>query len=172
MSRLHKPTEKTKNPTRWMMALLMLASFSTQAQVFTGGGISAHFFGALYVEGSATIGYQYEKLRVGTSPLVSFTKYNALPTQYSFGNRLFAQYTVFQNLFIEAGATALNVPIFSDINLNNKRTWIWGLPIGAGYNQPLGDRAFFQTRILYDVLHGTNSPYQNPLITAGVIYRL
>lgn len=153
---------------------LVFCIWSNQAksQIFTGGNASVSFFNNnFYVDVAPVVGYQIKNLRLGASPVFAYSKFSNVDENYSYGGRLFTQYTIFAGLFAHAEFEALNVETFQslDTGLNN-RVWILGAPVGAGYNQALGERINLQVMVLYNLVQNTNYPYNNPIIRGGIVY--
>lgn len=158
------------------VAAFLLTGGALQAQVYTGGNASVSFTNNnVYADVAPILGYRINKLNVGVSPVLAYQKPQNLDAIYSYGGRLFTQYTVWQGLFVHGELEALNVQDFvagADAEGNFGRTWVVGLPVGAGYNQMLGDRISLQAMVLFNVLENDNYPYENPIIRGGINYSL
>lgn len=156
-----------------MSMLLGMATFA-HAQVYTGGNVSVGFDNnTTYADIAPILGYQIGKARVGVSPVLNYNKTTNADAQYSFGARLFGQYTVFQGFFLHAEFESLNVEDrANDIDGQPPydRTWVVGLPVGAGYNQQLTDRISAQFMVLWNVIENDNTPTTNPIIRGGINY--
>jgi hypothetical protein len=47
------------------------------------------------------------------------------------------------------------------------RTNVFGLYVGGGYRQPLGENSSLNILLLYNLNQDRNSPYQNPIVRIG-----
>jgi hypothetical protein len=158
----------------YLTGLFVCMATLAQAQVYTGGNVSVGFDNnTTYADIAPVLGYQMGKARVGVSPVFNYSKTTNQDAQYSFGARLFGQYTVFQGFFLHAEFESLNV----EDRANDAdglppydRTWVVGLPVGAGYNQQLTDRINAQFMVLWNVIENENAPTTNPIIRGGINY--
>lgn len=156
-----------------LLTLFMTTSASV-AQVFTGGNVSVSYNDGIYIDISPMVGYTIKELRVGVSPLVSYKNNTRSDfTSYSFGGRVFSQYTVTDGVFLHAEFQMQNsetVTERADGTKDKNRTWTMGLPVGAGYEYKLNDHAKAQVTVLYDLLQDPDSPNGKPIVRGGVIY--
>jgi len=158
-----------------LLGLLCCMAAPLRAQVYTGGNVSVGYENnTTYADIAPIIGYQMGKARVGVSPVFNYNKTTNTDARYSFGARLFGQYTVFQGFFLHAELESLNVEDRAndaDGEPPYERTWIVSLPVGAGYNQQLNDRMSAQFMVLWNVIKNENTPTTNPIIRGGINYR-
>ena len=136
---------------------------TTKAQIITGGNISLNYANGFYLDLSPMIGYKWEKINVGFSPFYAYRQ-NTSSSDYSFGGRVFSQFYFVENIFLHAEVDASNVSYY------NSRKWVYGIPLGAGYQSNISENVGMQISILYDVLLDKNSLKENPEIRGGIIY--
>ncbi|MCS6823676.1 MAG: hypothetical protein NZ529_05220 [Cytophagaceae bacterium] len=162
-----------KTSTIIIFVLLAAFSRSLHAQVYTGGNASVGYDNGWYADIAPIIGYQIERYRVGVSPIFSYRTYVNSSQVWSYGGRIFNQVDIVQGAFAHAEFQILNteyVYVYPDGNVKT-RVWVKSLPVGAGYQYPISDRASFQAIVLYDLLQDKRSVYNKPTFRAGVIYR-
>lgn len=132
------------------------------AQIFTGGDISVSYSNALYADVAPTIGYKYKKIRIGISPIVSFTLSDNKLNNLSYGARLYSEYDIIKGILAHAE--------IQTINTNN--TWVLSAPLGVGYEYKIAKNVYFKGLVLWDVIDDPNSTQENPIIRAGLVYSL
>jgi hypothetical protein len=154
-------------------AILLYAGRDTSAQVYTGGSIGMHYDAGLYADISPMLGYRYGILDAGVAPFYSYREYENRPARYSYGNRIFMQLTFFRNVFAHGEYEVSNISTSTN-GPDGKplRKWIRGMPVGGGYRYNLTPKSQAYGMILYDVLLDPESPVRNPIIRAGVTFRL
>jgi opacity protein-like surface antigen len=151
-----------------------LLTITTKAQVFTGGNVSVSYENGLYADIAPVIGYQLDKARAGVSPILSYKVSGSL-SNFSYGGRIFGQYNVYQGAFAHAEFQALNAGIstlLTDGTRSKDRKWAFSLPVGAGYEYKISDKAKLQVSVLYDLLQDKNTPAGKPVVRGGIIYDL
>ncbi len=144
--------------------LLSISVDESQAQLYTGGSVGLHYRDGFYMDASPLIGYRFGKIDAGVSPFFSYREYSDKSSKYSYGNRLFTQFTIIPNVFLHGEFEASNIEVAGD------RKWITGLPLGGGYRYSLTDRTRAYGMVLYDVLLHRDSPVQNPIVRGGITY--
>lgn len=149
---------------------------SVNAQIFTGGNISATYDNGVYIDVAPIIGYRVSELSAGLSPVFSYKKpESSNQTFYSTGGRVFSQYHFIENAFLHGEFQAMNNSIsetLPDGSRRHFREWIFSLPVGAGYEYKLSDKARVQASVLYDLIQDKNSPNRQPVIRGGIVYDL
>ncbi|MFO8054394.1 MAG: hypothetical protein R6U19_04430 [Bacteroidales bacterium] len=136
------------------------------AQFYTGGNIGADFDNdGYYIDASPLFGYRLEKVRAGISPFYSHRDFKKGPSRYSYGGRVFTQYTFIKNVFVHGEFEASNIELYGE-----KRKWIIGLPLGAGYRKEIAPNTQAYGMVLYDVLLDDDSMVRNPILRGGVQY--
>lgn len=159
----------------FIVYLLTLASFTSYSQVFTGGNVSISYENGIYADIAPIIGYGLEDFRAGVSPIVSYRKSTVNNTSFSYGARIFGQYSVIENAFVHAEFQAMNSGIYTtqaDGTRTKQTIWAIALPVGAGYEYKISEKAYAQVSVLYDLLQDKNSPNRMPVIRAGIRYDL
>jgi hypothetical protein len=144
----------------------MLTSVRSYSQVFTGGNVSVNYSNGIYVDLAPIIGYQIQSFKVGLSPIGSYSTVNGTSGVYSFGGRVFTEYTVWQGIFVHAEFEGQNVPVGSS------RSWIFSAPIGVGYEYPIMKGVMLQGSVLWDFMQQKNNPRENPIVRGGLVYTL
>lgn len=153
------------------ICLLFLFPSHASAQVYTGGSTVLSFQNnRTYFEASPLIGYRMNDLSVGTGAIISYSRRNG-NARTNYGARIFSQYDVIDGLFIHGEMEALNAKYRSSSG-SSTRSWIFSIPVGAGYRQQISDNVYATASILYDLIHHRNSPYDNPIIRGGIRYYL
>lgn len=156
---LHAQEAKEKTKAPW------------KDKVSIGGNLGLQFGNPTLIDVSPTLGYRVnEKFMPGIGATYiynSWRDFDGNRSQISvYGGRLFARYTVIQNLFVHGEYELLNFPLFAD---NTDRQWVPALLVGGGYSQRLGERSSINVMILWNVLQDGTRPslYNNPIIRVG-----
>jgi hypothetical protein len=153
--------------------LLFSGFFQSDAQIYSGGSVGAHFDNGFYLDASPLFGYRFGILDAGIAPFYSYREYDNRPSRYSYGNRIFTQLTFIPNVFAHAEFEVSNISTgITGPDGNPERKWITGLPIGGGYRYNLAPKTQAYGMILYDVILDPDSPVRNPIIRGGVTFRL
>lgn len=164
-----------KLSTAIAVILISLISNRASAQIFTGGDLSATFINGIKVDIAPTIGYKYKSFSVGLSPVVLYT---AASTQgfagdFSYGARLYVEYTVFKGVFVHVEGKAMNTGYLDNSGIK-QHGWVIGAPIGVGYEYELAKNVWFKGMALYDpFVHinlNQNLPNPNPTVRGGITY--
>ncbi|CAN5365627.1 hypothetical protein BH11BAC1_BH11BAC1_25860 [soil metagenome] len=144
-------------------------------KIYIGGNLGLQFGTTTVINVSPQIGYHVtDKFVPGIG--LTYIYYN-FRDPYSnsryetniYGGSVFGKYFFTQNIFAHAEYEELNLEGY-DLYLNKyTRLWVPSLFVGAGYNQPLGQRGFIQLLVLFEVLQDRNSPYyrNNPIVRIG-----
>lgn len=146
---------------------LFISTSDSSAQIYTGGNMGVSFNNGYVIDMAPTLGYKYKIFQAGVNP---FFTYMESTKQYAIGARLFTEVTVYKETFVRAEFEMANAEVWNGIVSNRK--WIMALPIGAGYRYKISEGVYAWGSILYDVLHGPDSPTQNPIIRGGINYQL
>lgn len=149
-----------------MIIIMMMFSARSYSQIFTGGTTSVNWNNGIYVDLAPIIGYQIQSFKVGLSPIGSYSTVNGTSGVYSFGGRVFTEYTVWKGIFLHAEFEGQNVPVGSS------RSWIFAAPVGVGYEYPIMKGVMLQGSVLWDFMQQKNNPKENPIIRGGIIYTL
>lgn len=141
--------------------------FSANAQLVTGGTLGVDYRNdGYFIELAPKIGYKYSIFESGAAPFLSYRESSDYLT---YGLQLYTQATVYKGLFLHAEFLATNAYIFSEKN----RQWVFGLPLGVGFQQEISDGLWLKASVLWDVLYKEGySPNKNPLFRIGLTYVL
>lgn len=150
-----------------LISIGLLRSYTANGQLFTGGNIGFQFDnnGSVF-DASPIVGYRINKLEAGLAPFFTYTMPNNAVNQYLYGARIFSKYHVIQGLFLHAEFEGVNMPS-PDETIG--RTWTIGLPVGAGYEQRVG-QVRVHASVLYDLLLDPDSGKKNPIYRGGIVY--
>jgi hypothetical protein len=154
--REHKNRKKDKDDT----------AFSDK--LFTGGDFGLQFGTLTVVQLSPIVGYwvTQDKLAVGAG--ITYQYYNNHAYKFStsiYGGNVFTRYYFGESFFAHGEYEMLNVEAFDGFH---DRVWVPGLLAGGGYRQPLGEKASFTIIALWNFTQSTYTPYNNPVIRAGI----
>lgn len=179
-----------------IITLLLLISFSTQAQVYFeeeeqdsisfqdrlyfGGNLSLNLgFGntGTFINASPLVGYMVNddfSVGVGVNYIYISREFFFIGSNQTFevsastyGGRLFAQHNVIDNYFFHAEFENMNVDVPSDFQSGvSQREWVPGLLIGGGTFQPVFGRGGVNLTVLYNVLY---DELRSPYRSAWVI---
>lgn len=151
-----------------------------------GGGFGMQFGNVTLLDLSPSIGYRVtDQLILGTG--ISY-KYNHIKDytldlnsgkwyDYNsnvFGGSIWSRYYLLQNIFAHAEIEQLRINYkytsFSSTTPTNIKSGVdvTSVLVGGGYRQPLGGHVFFNILILFNLNETEFSPYNNPIIRAGV----
>lgn len=145
-------------------------------RIVVGGGLGLSFGSQQdFFSISPTIGYKVtERMLAGTGVTYRYTKYKYYSpaiklTDYGFNP--FVRYTIFSGIFLQAEYEYLNYefPVTTETSIRkNYNSFL----AGAGFIQPIGNKAAFYVLALYnfsyqDVQPGQYTPYPSPLILRG-----
>lgn len=149
-----------------LLIIIFMVNSRSNAQIFTGGNVSANYSNGVYIDVAPIIGYQIQSFKVGLSPIGSYSTVGGASATYSYGGRIFAEYTVWQGIFVHGEFGGQNVPVGSG------RSLIFSAPIGVGYEYPVMKGVLLQGSVLWDFMQQKNNPSENPIIRGGIIYSL
>jgi hypothetical protein len=150
------------------------------AQFYTGGNMSFNVVGGFSLDLAPIAGYQYEKFKAGVSPVIMYTATGNTAGSFSYGGRVFAEYTISKGIFAHAEFGALNAGHI-DWPTNGaagifKRSWVLSAPVGVGYEYEITKGVWVQAMVLYDALLDINliqgSPLANPSVRGGINYSI
>ncbi|HON52510.1 MAG TPA: hypothetical protein PLS12_04835 [Bacteroidales bacterium] len=158
-----------KNTKIYILFPLLIFSTYSFAQIRTGGNIGLNVYNnILIIDLSPEIGYTFiDNALAGFSPFILYAK--QLQTdekQILYGARTFGEYK------LEIGA-------FAHVEYEISRLWttegfmktMYALPVGGGFESPIGINTTAYFMLLYDVLYKPGISYrQNPIIRAGLRY--
>ena len=153
--------------------LITLLQNKIEAQVFTGGDLSVTFTNGVNVDLAPIIGYKVKGFSTGLSPVVMYRATGGLNGEFSYGGRIFAEYSIWKGIFVHAEFEALNTGYLDNFQVK-QRNWVLGAPVGVGYEYEINKNVWFKGSVLYDVLIDLNldqnSSSSNPIVRGGVVY--
>lgn len=141
-----------------------------------GGYLGAQFGTVTVIDISPLASYRItEKLYAGLGLTYMFYKdkrYVPSISISSYGGSVFAGYYVWRDLFLHAEYAPLYEPDYYDYytplpNEKKKAPWAHDIYLGAGYRQWIGERAFVNLMVLFNINETEFSPYRNPIIRIG-----
>jgi hypothetical protein len=140
---------------------------SLKDRLFTGGNMGLQIGNPTMIDISPLIGLKITKhARVGigaTYLYYKYTDYNAVYISNIYGGRVFAQHTIWKNIFAHAEYEVLNGEWVSTARYN-----ISSVLVGAGFRQLLFANSYLNLMLLWNLTNTYDSPYTNPVIRAGV----
>ena len=150
-----------------VIMVLLFAAGGLRAQVFTGGNVSFNMDNGYYLDAAPIIGYKIKSFKAGLSPVASYSGYADFKGVYSYGARVFTEYTVYKGIFLHGEFGAMNTQRNDG---TTSRLWSLSAPLGVGYEYAITDNIMAQGSVLWDVMHTGDSPGENPIIRGGIIY--
>ena len=151
-----------------------------------GGGFGMQFGNVTLLDFSPSVGYRVsDQLTLGTG--ISY-KYNHID-QYTldlntgswydynsnvYGGSVWGRYYILKNIFAHAEIEQLRINYrFTSVSSTEPTMVKDGVDVtsvlvGGGYRQPLGGRVFFNILVLFNLNETDFSPYNNPIIRAGI----
>lgn len=137
-------------------------------KIFYGGNLGLQFGTFTFIDLSPMVGYRVtDRFHLGAGYTFNYIS-NRL-TQRTLiirGYRGFARYFLTSNLFTHAEYESLQ-GVFPFDN----KAWLSTFLAGIGYRQQIASRAFLDFQLLYNFSSNPYSPYSNPVIRGGVIFR-
>lgn len=137
-------------------------------KVFVGGNFWMQFGNYTFIDISPMVGYRFtEKFSAGLGPSYQYLSIKDLGYSFStnaYGGRVFGRYFIWQNLFTHSELELINLEAF---DIQRRRVNVTNLYVGGGYRQMLGERAYADIVVLWNLNESVYSPYRNPIIRAG-----
>ncbi len=159
-----------------ILAAMLSSGTKSYGQFFTGGEFSVTFLGGFNADIAPIIGYKVKNFSAGLSPVLLYTASGNTAGNFSYGGRIFAEYSIYKGLFAHAEFGIMNMG-YVDWNQPGgvlARNWVMSAPIGVGYEKEITNNVWFKTMVLYDPLLDLNlnqsSPLANPSIRGGFTY--
>jgi len=145
-----------------------------------GGFFGASFGNVVYVDVSPVVAYRFHKrFALGAGFIYQYLNYKDLyqpPWQdlnktNIFGGRIFPRVFVWEELFVQIEYMPLNAEVESrDVNGNidgEIRETFHNAFAGAGYNIPIGDRAYFTILASINITTNLLYPTRQPALSFG-----
>lgn len=137
-------------------------------RLYFGGNIGLQFGSVTFIDVSPLVGYKVtEDFSIGAGITYIYIKYNYF-NSYStdiYGGRIFSRYYFLENLFAHAEVEQLSGQWDY---FTNRRFFVTSVLAGAGYRQPISDRASMNLLVLWNFNESIYSPYTNPVIRGGI----
>ncbi len=135
-------------------------------KVYVGGTFWMQFGNVTFIDVSPLVGYRFtDKFSAGPGIVYQYYKDKRYTPDYetnTYGGRLFARYTIFQQFFAQAQYENLSTEFFYRDG-TRFREWVPGAFIGGGILQPLGRRGAIVISGMYNLLYDEErSPYPSP----------
>lgn len=148
-------------------------NYNLKEKLSFGGNFMVWFGSTSYVYLSPVVNCALtDRLNVGLGAIYNYYGYKSGPTKYSYsiyGLHSYALAFITKNVFGKVEFNHLLQPNVYSYNYNDK-VWVSYVYLGGGFRQPLGDRAFFYTSIMYNVNQNAQSVfYANPMIQVGIL---
>ena len=89
-----------------------------------------------------------------------------------YGGSVFTQYQVFEPVRLYAEYEILDIETFDTNTFETRRRLVPGLLVGGGYTQAIGGNSSFTIMLLYNLLDGPYSIYENPILRIGFNFGL
>jgi hypothetical protein len=137
-------------------------------RLYFGGSFGLQFGTQTFIEIAPIIGYRLtERLYGGLGLKYQYYKYNDNYFTYSsniYGGGPFAQFIVFEGLFLHAEYEILNLEVPDLYYQKYTRENVSSVFLGGGYRQMMGSRSALDFLVLYNVNYSTKSPYSDPWV--------
>lgn len=157
----------------------------SQRLVF-GGGFGLQFGNVTLLDLSPIIGYRLtDQLTLGTGLSYKYNRVNDYTQDLNtghwydyksnvFGGSIWGRYYLLKNIFAHAEIEQLQIDYrytsvsYSTPTVVKNGIGVTSVLVGGGYRQPIGGRVFFNILILFNLNETDFSPYNNPIIRAGI----
>ncbi|MCK5538175.1 MAG: hypothetical protein KAI79_15215 [Bacteroidales bacterium] len=140
-------------------------------KIFFGGNIGLQFGTYTYVEVAPLMGFHVTpSLDIAAGIMYTYSK-NSI-TQFSsqmYGTNVYSQLTLIKPFVVHAQAELLNANYIA-LNGEISRDWFEAFLVGGGIKQQIGEKSYSFFLILWNLSDSFSSPYQNPVIKAGIIF--
>jgi hypothetical protein len=139
-------------------------------KLFFGGGIGLQFGAVTQIEIAPIVGYRVsDRFQPGIGLTYSYFKdqtYSYTLEYSTYGGSVFARFFLFEGLFAQAEAEALNIKAYYSPT-ESERLWIGNYYVGGGYYQKLGERSGMYILVMWNLNQTELTPYSNPVIRIG-----
>lgn len=149
--------------------------FTLKDRIFTGGNMGLQIGNPTMIDISPMVGLKITKhASIGVGGTYLYYKYTDI-TYFStvyisniYGGRVFAQHTIWKNIFAHAEYEVLN----GDWGYGVGRYNISSVLVGGGFRQSLFGNTYANLTILVNLNNTYDSPYTNPIIRGGIMVGL
>lgn len=136
-------------------------------KVYVGGNFGLQFGTVTYIDVSPLAGYRItNRFSAGPGITYRYTKIRGYDGSSTYGGRIFARHSLWQQFFAHAEYENLNTEFIDPVGRDQiVRGWVPGFFVGGGIFQPLGEKAAVYIYGLYNLLYNNfKSPYQSPWV--------
>jgi len=146
---------------------------SPNNRIYYGGNVGLSFGSYTMIGLYPLVGYKVtDKLSFGGKigyEYIQDKRYEPSYSSSNYGASIFTRYRIIPRLYLHAEYAGLNYAV-RDIDGEAKREWIPFLFVGGGFSQSLGNHAWLNLQVLFDVLQNENSPYSSwePFFSVGI----
>ena len=138
-------------------------------KTFFGTNFQAQFGSITFIYLSPSIGYiPFKKCNIGVGAIYNYASANIAGyghfSQSIFGGHSYIRYFLTQNFFAQAQFDKLLQPDWYNLKDPGKKVWVDYALVGAGYSQPIGNLAAFNTSIMYNLTPQALSIYPSQYI--------
>lgn len=139
--------------------------------LFFGGGLGLQFGTYTLIDISPVIGYKVSpRFHPGIRLTYQYQKDSRMNYQtYRYGGSVFARLFLFQGIYAQAEAEALNIEWMNQ-SLEEYRLWIENYFVGGGYFQKMGKSGGMYLTVLWNLNDSGYSLYTNPVIRVGFTF--
>ena len=147
------------------------------SHVSIGGSLGLQFGNVTFVGISPLLNYHInDYVEIGAGPIYQYFSYNDPYYNYSYstsiyGGRITALCFLpgqLSHIFIMGEYDIINVPDYYSPIAAITRATIEIPLVGVGVRRPIGEHSYLIVSGLWDLSNSVLSPYQNPIITAGI----
>ncbi len=143
-------------------------------RLFLSPDLGLQFGTVTVVNVSPKIGYRItDKFASGLGGTYIYIKdktYKSLGYIYEssiYGGSVFSQYQIFEQIRLYSEYEMLSLETFNSKTFKTTRELVPSLLAGGGYTSRIGEYSSFGIMLLYNLLDGPNSIYDNPVIRIG-----
>jgi hypothetical protein len=148
---------------------------SFKDHLFFGGGLGLQFGNMTLIDISPMVGYKITpRIGIGVGPTYKYYGYkDKLNPSYDFktnvyGGSIFSRIILYENIFAHAEYESLYYKMKNSTSSGLPESLsIQSVLVGGGYRQQIGENAFMNLMILWNLNETPDSPYTNPIIRAG-----
>ncbi|MBI3133400.1 MAG: hypothetical protein HYZ14_01885 [Bacteroidetes bacterium] len=143
--------------------------FEIKKRTYVGGDLAMRFGNLTYIYGAPIIGYDfYKKASVGVTGIYQLYRLNmggAVQTEHTAGGGVFVRWRPLDFVLVQTEFDLLNTVNY-DFSIPDKRVNVPVFMLGAGYCGSMGDRAYYNVMLMYDLINDPAMPvpkFINPI---------
>jgi hypothetical protein len=166
-------TEPTAEATPKQQKHPVKKAKSIYDHMYFGGTIGATFGSYTMLSVYPMVAYKITpKLSLGIKAAYEYVIDKRYATDYkssNYGLSVFSRYRLVPSLYFHIEYAQMNYELY-DMYGQSDRVWVPFLFIGGGYSKSIGNRAWLNFQVLFDVLQNSRSPYSDwsPFISIGI----